>query len=182
LDSDRQLLHRIKAGDRAALSVLYDRYLPSVWRYVYSQLQGDDQACRDVVSETFLAAIRNLTRGNAPVDSVGGWLIGIARHKLTDSRRLAMKQVDIAPLDVASVEHDPVTALEAADTRRVLGRVMEQMDAAERTVLEWKYIEELSVRDIARRLNRTCKVVEATLYRARNSFRALYEKAREPEL
>ncbi len=178
MDSDSQLLSRIKAGDRAALARLYDRYLPSVWRYAFAQLHGDDNACRDVVSETFLAVIRNLAGGNMPTASVGAWLTGIARHKLVDARRVVLKHAGLELPDVPAGNDDPVVTLEAADTRRLLARVMDQMDDVERTVLEWKYLDELSVFEIARRLKRTSKAVEALLYRARSSFRALYEKAR----
>jgi DNA-directed RNA polymerase specialized sigma24 family protein len=43
-------------------------------------------------------------------------------------------------------------------------------------VLEWKYLESSSVRDIAERLGKTEKAVEAALYRARISFRSAYAR------
>jgi RNA polymerase sigma-70 factor (ECF subfamily) len=128
------------------------------------------------VSETFLAAIRNLTRTDAPIANVGGWLIGIARHKVNDCRRLAFKKIGPEESDIHSTVDDPALLLEAADTRWMVAQVMDRMDDLDRTVLEWKYIEELSAREIAERLNRTEKAVEAMLYRARNSFRELFDK------
>jgi RNA polymerase sigma factor (sigma-70 family) len=176
LDSDSQLVKRIKGGDREALAALYGRYLPSLWRYVHAQLRGDDPTSRDVVSETFLAAIRNLTETNVSVTSVGSWLIGIARHKLADYRRLSSKQLGTTPPDLLGQENDPAQSFDASDTRCIIARVMDRLDDLERTVLEWKYIEELSVREIAQRLNRTDKAIEAMLYRARHSFKALYQE------
>ena len=179
MDSDGQLVRRIQSGDRQALALLYNRHLPSVWRYVYGQLRGDDQTCRDVVSETFLAAIRGLGSGPQPVDNVGGWLIGIARHKLHDSRRSGARQTGQDQREVASLEGDPALAAETADTRQAVAEVMDQMDGMERTVLEWKYIEELSVHEMSQRLGRTEKAIEGILYRARNSFRKLFSETHQ---
>jgi RNA polymerase sigma factor (sigma-70 family) len=54
------------------------------------------------------------------------------------------------------------------------------MPDEERQVLEWKYLEELAVAEIAERLGRTEKAVEALLYRARRSFRELIKGNTSP--
>ena len=53
---------------------------------------------------------------------------------------------------------------------------MHQLADEDRLLLEWKYLDELSVKEIAARLERTEKAVEARLYRARLSFRAFWPK------
>ena len=180
MDTDEQLLKRIKAGDREGLAQIYLRYLPTEWRYIYAQLRGDDQACRDVVSETFLAAIHQLVDGNVSIASVGGWLTGVARHKVADHRRLVAKEIRTPQPDNSSDENDPAVEIEAKDTRWLVGQVMDQLDESDRVVLEWKYIDELSVREIAQRLNRSEKAIEAALYRARNAFRILFDNLCSP--
>src|SRR4051812_10202642 len=87
MESDRELLSRIHAGQGAALEAFYQRYMPALWRYVRARLPGDQSAAEDVLSETFLAAIRDLRRFDGGKGSVAGWLTGIARHKLADRRR-----------------------------------------------------------------------------------------------
>jgi RNA polymerase sigma factor (sigma-70 family) len=179
--TDADLVRAIQAGDATALEALYQQYLPSVWRFAFAQLSGNTAGAEDVVSETFLAAVRQIA-GLAPEGgSVGGWLIGIARHKVQDLRRRAARMrttldenLGAAPL---SSEDDPPAALEAAEMRQCVGAIMDGLADEERTVLEWKYIEDLSVREIARRLGRTEKAVEASLYRARQAFRAAFDRA-----
>jgi RNA polymerase sigma factor (sigma-70 family) len=55
-------------------------------------------------------------------------------------------------------------------------RALDSLADEERLALEWKYMESLSVRDIAERLGRTEKAIEAILYRARMSFRKIYAR------
>ena len=58
-----------------------------------------------------------------------------------------------------------------AETRAAVARVMVALEDEHRLVLEWKYVEGLSVRAMAQRLGRTEKAVEALMFRARAEFR-----------
>jgi RNA polymerase sigma-70 factor (ECF subfamily) len=167
---DSELLRLIQARDRTALETLYQRCLPSVWRYVSARTSGDSHAAEDIVSETFLAAVRGAATFVPESGTVTGWLIGIARHKLADRGRAVQRA------DRASTPHEPrqeASPCEAVDSREQVLVALERMPDEERQVLEWKYLEEVSVAEIALRLGRTEKAVEALLYRARRSFREL---------
>lgn len=181
--TDTELILAIQSGDESALGALYQRYLPAVWRYAYVHLAGNIHAAEDVVSETFLAAVRGIARLDPMGGSVGGWLIGIARHKVGDIRRHRGRTTGTEPevLDAFADPKTPAAAapLEEAETRACVRLVMDRLDGEERLALEWKYVEGLSVREIAGRLGRTEKAAEAVLFRARNTFRTAYERAQK---
>ena len=162
-------------GDREALATLYERYLPSVWRYVYSRLRHE-AASRDVVSETFLAMIQNIGRLDGASTKVGKWLSVVARHKLADHWRRSASPVAAQELKSPERETNPAVAMDALEMRQAVGQAMDRMDDLERIALEWKYIDGLSVREIAEQLGRSEKATEAILYRARGAFRAQYER------
>lgn len=178
--SDADLIRCIQAGDAAALETLYRTYLPSVWRYAYAQLCGDVAAVEDVVSETFLAAVRQVARLRPGGGRLSGWLIGIARHKVGDVRRRRVRTRtgagDDEPIADADASADPRAASETAELRARVAAVIDRLPDEQRQVLEWKYLDGLSVRDMADRLGRTEKAVEAALYRARNAFRDAVER------
>jgi RNA polymerase sigma-70 factor, ECF subfamily len=169
LESDAELVRRIRAGDRAALAALYERYLPPVWRY-------------DVVSETFLAAVRAVAALDPGAASVGGWLLGIARHKVSDERRRQGRTPGEIPEGLAPPADErtrPDFRAAGAETREAVARVMARLGDEERLVLDWKYLEGVSTRDIAARMGRTERAVEALLYRARAAFRNLCAAAED---
>lgn len=176
MEDDSTLISRVQGGDREALAVLYGRYLPSIWRYVTSRLQGDEAASRDVVSETFLAAIQGVARLDAASTNVAAWLSGIARHKLADHWRRFAPQSAARDFESPRHETDPAAAMDALEMRETVGLAMDRMDDLERVVLEWKYLDGLTVRDIAEQLGRTAKAIEGILYRARLAFRTHYQK------
>jgi RNA polymerase sigma-70 factor (ECF subfamily) len=176
---DAELLRLVRQGSKAALGTLYRRYLPSVWRYVYTQVGGDEHIAEDVVSETFLSALHGLRTLEEDGRPLYPWLIGVARHKLGDHRRKArlpsgcLASADQNLADGSGTE-DPPAHLELAESRGQVTQVMAQLVDEERLVLEWKYVDEMAVKEIAVRLGRTEKAVESLLYRARKSFRAAF--------
>lgn len=179
--TDAELLRRVRAGDLSAWEQVYARCLPTVWRYVYLRAGGDRQLTEDVVSETILALVRQISGLTLCDGNLSGWLIAVARNKLGDQRRsaarvaaLVAKARDDGILPVASAA--PEAALEVAETRQRVLAVMDGLPDDERLALEWKYIDGLSVGDIADRLARTEKAVESVLYRARRSFRAHFHR------
>jgi RNA polymerase sigma-70 factor, ECF subfamily len=179
--TDSELLRHVQAGDASAWEHLYRRYLPTVWRYVYLQVGGDKHLAEDVVSETILALVRQISSLALGDGNLSGWLIAVARNKLGDHRRnvargsLAAKAVSGGKSPVAAGVA-PEASLEAAETRQQVLAVLDRLPGEERLVLEWKYVEDLSVGEIAGRLGRTEKAVESVLYRARRSFRSLFNR------
>ncbi len=176
---DGDLIRAVQAGDRGSLTILYQRYVRGVWRYVHTHLSRDREATDDLVSETFLAAIRTIKTFDPQLGSVYGWLLGIARNKLRDHLRRAHRVVG-DPTETNAVadagSRGPDEGLITAETRDTVIRTLDTLDDDERLALEWKYVESLSVREIAERLGRTEKAVEAILYRARVSFRTIYAR------
>lgn len=169
MSPDAELIQRIRKGDSDAVAEVYQRYAPIVWRYVFSRTGPDTHAAQDVLSETFLAAMTSLKNG-AVADSVAGWLTGIARHKVADWFR---QRENLTTTDANSAT-SPISP-----SRNRIADVLDALPDDERVVLEWKYFDRCTVREIARRMGRTESAVQALLYRARKAFRAQYEPALE---
>jgi len=169
----------VQNGDLSAWRALYDRHLPTLWRYVYAWTGGDYPLAEDVVSETVLALVAAIGNLDPEGGSLNGWLARVARNKLHDHRRKENRAVRAA-VTVGhrdrSVDFEPAAALEEAETRAQVLAVMAQLGDEDRLALECKYLEGLSVREIASRLGRTEKAAESILLRARRSFRRLFER------
>jgi RNA polymerase sigma-70 factor (ECF subfamily) len=177
--TDDQLWQSARRGDEAAWRILYERYLPTVWRFVVSRVGSDRAHAEDVVSDTFLALVRLLASQQRSVDSLVAWLLSVARRRIDDQHRrngrhaaavahLCRCTTDIAVDDASRDRHETRT--------RVLA-LLEELPADERLVLEWKYLEGLSVLQIAERLGRSGKAIESLLFRARRTMRATVEQS-----
>ena len=176
--SDFQLIRRIRRGDEAAWNELYRRYLPIVWRYAYAKSGGQQHVAEDAVGEAFLALIRSAEKLNHKQTTISGWLITVVSRRLTDHwRRESRARLEGSSEDstILGRELDPADSFVAAERRTSVLSVLDQLSDEQRLVLEWKYIDGLSVREIAQRLDRSEKAIESLLLRARRAFRTLFE-------
>jgi RNA polymerase sigma-70 factor (ECF subfamily) len=175
-EPDDQVVQRMQRGDRDAVEVFYRRYLGSIWRFVLSKLRNEADA-RDVTSETFLAAIGGISSADPEAPALR-WLLGIAKHKLADHfrrRNLRLEAVGDIPSKSASAME---LAAQNERRERTLS-TLHRIDDEDRAFLEWKYIEGLSIKEIASRMARTEKSIESALFRARNAFQEALNGARK---
>lgn len=152
-----------------SLEAVFDRHFDDVYGYVAYRLTPDLQAAQDVTQEVFLAALRSWAsyRGQGTVLS---WLRGIARRKVADYLRLRCGQDCRTDLDALP---QPAAADNLGPQERalILAQVMRTLRPEYVELLEEKYLEGLSVRQMARKRAQTEKAVESALSRARQMLK-----------
>ena len=176
---DLALAKRMIDGDREAFEAFFDGHFPGLFRFAVARVKNADLA-RDLVQTAICKAIANLRsyRGEA---TLAAWLYTICRHEINAHfRRLGRRPeepVDEAPevratLDSISVETtDPEAELGDKEHRALVHATLDRLPPRYGKALEWKYIDELSVREIAQRLDVGPKAAESILTRARKAFR-----------
>jgi RNA polymerase sigma-70 factor (ECF subfamily) len=166
---------KIRPDQGVALLELYDAALPQVYGYLLARC-GRRTLAEDLTAETFLAAVAACRREPPPEPSVG-WLVGIARHKLVDHWRSAEREsrgLQVIGGAEGGVNSwvDPWDAhLDALLAHEVLA----EQSGPHRAALTLRYLDGLSVGEVARVLGRTVHATEALLVRARTAFRRTYE-------
>jgi RNA polymerase sigma-70 factor (ECF subfamily) len=177
--TDADLLRGARSGDAEAWRTLYQRYLPAVWRQAYARV-SDIHAAEDITSETMLALLRGINQLETEAPQIAAWLRTVVERKSADHYRKQFRTnghasqtmpVREEPSDVSS----PGASLESDETRAQVMTILGMLPPRQRTVLEWKYLDEFRVREMAERLGETEKAVEALLYRARREFRRLFD-------
>jgi RNA polymerase sigma-70 factor, ECF subfamily len=178
---DRAVARRILGGDEAAFRDLFDRYFPRLYRFALARVPGDPDTARDIVQQTFCRAIERLDtyRGEATLYT---WFCQICRNVVTDHYRRNSRSRVVLLEDLpdarailesfAAPEADePETGAMRAQVHRIVEATLDALPGHYGEALEWKYIDGLSVREIAQRLSLGEKAAESLLTRARESFR-----------
>lgn len=161
----------------AALLEIYDRALPQVYGYLVSRARSATLA-EDLTAETFLAAAESLDRGKVP-DLTVAWLVTVARNKLVDHwRRKEREERRMQLVHDADDDSDPAAddRLEEAFERARAHEVLDDLGPHHRAALTLRYLDGLSVPEVAEHLGRTVHATEALLVRARNAFRSRYHE------
>lgn len=152
---------------------IFDRYFEQVYSYVAYRVAGDSQAAEDITQEVFLAALKALPdfRGDG---SALTWLRSIVRNKVADHFRI-QGSFEPRPTDqkLAEVESH---GSEQQEQAVLVSLAIRQLPEGYAELLEEKYLERLSVKEIARRKKMTEKAVESALSRAREAFRRIFQR------
>ena len=177
---DTQLIRRMRSGDERAFDEFFGAYFPRLFRFAVRRL-GNEDAAEDVVQATLIIATRKIGtwRGEAALYT---WLCTICRHELSAYWARTGRQPVTLPLDdhpdtraaIDSLVHDapgPHAELERHDLSDRVRVTLDHLPRPYGDVLTWKYIEGLSVVEIAARLGSTAKAAESMLTRARVAFR-----------
>jgi RNA polymerase sigma-70 factor (ECF subfamily) len=177
--SERELVRRMLGGDEGAFDEFFADYFPRLFRFAVTRLRDPD-AAEDIVQTSLIAAMRHLGswRGEATLFT---WLCTICRREIAAWQKRTARRVIVsiedddrslrAALDSIGAAAAPDARLARADTGRIVQLALDHLPPRYSRALEWKYLEELSVDDIAGRLQCTPKAAESLLTRARDAFR-----------
>ena len=162
---------KVRPDPGAALLGLYDAALPQVYGYLLARC-GRRTLAEDLTADTFLAAVTACRREPPPEPSVG-WLVGIARHKLVDHWRAAEREA--RGLQVVGAAEDLTDPWDEHLDAFLAREVLAEQSGPHRAALTLRYLDGLSVGEVALVLGRTVHATEALLVRARTAFRRTYE-------
>ncbi len=183
--SDIDLARRVLAGDESASEAFFADYFPRLYRFARIRLGGDDQGAEEVVQTTLIRAVRKLHtyRGEAALFT---WLCTLCRREIGAwvQRTGRAAEVSLAEdLPAVRMALEAAASFASADPESEAGRrelselvqlTLDQLPGRYGQVLEWKYIQELSVDEIADRLGVGYKATESLLTRARQAFREAF--------
>ena len=174
--TESALLTGAAGGDPDAVRALIDSIGPVVYGFVFARVGGNEPAAQDLLQETLIEALRSAPtfRGDA---SLRTWVCAIARRRLARhyeaERRQAVAESGLALLGgiggLAGPSGDEV------ERRDEIVRALGRLPAVHRQVLVLKYLDELSVAQIADELGRSPVQVQSLLQRARDGLRRALE-------
>jgi RNA polymerase sigma-70 factor (ECF subfamily) len=170
---EQRLLNDLRAGSPEACAELVRGHYQAVYRWLV-HLTRDVHEAEDLTQETFAAAWEKLAtfQGRA---TLATWLHRIAYTKFVDARRAqrrahGMRERLAIPTAPAP---DPLDAVLADDEARHLYRLLQGLDAPDRTVLVLHYLQGLSYREMAAVLDEPPGTVKWRTREALERLRAL---------
>ena len=162
---DRLLIERAQS-DPAHFADLYEIYFDRVYAYIARRVNHRSEA-EDLTSDVFHHALANLKRFEWRGVPFAAWLYRIAANAIADrSERLTRERRIDPPVDVEPAEQE-----EAQDQARVFAFVRE-LPEDQRRVVEMRFAEQKSIREIAEQLGRSEGAVKQLQFRGLEALRA----------
>jgi len=159
------LVRAARGGDKAAFVRLHGAFVGAVRSVVLVRTPFGD--VDDLVQDVFLAAWERLDELRDPA-AFGGWILQIARHRVTDHLRRRRPASALPP------EELPVPPSRLPEVREVL-RALRSLSPAYSEPLAMRLIEGMSGPEIAARTGLTRGSVRVTLHRGMKQLRRVLE-------
>ena len=170
-DADNErLLIAAAQRDPARFAELYDRNFEHVYAYIASRT-GERHLAEDLTSEVFHHALAHLAGFEWRGTPFCAWLLRIARNELADHWKRSRHESGQAAPEPAGED----AALAEVEQRATLFRLAGELSEDQRRVIVMRFVEEKSIREIARALKRSEGAVKQLQLRALENLRKRLE-------
>lgn len=176
---EKTLIARAQSGDFDAFTELTGRERERIYRLAL-KLTGNQQDAEDVLQDTFFKAIEQIDKFRMEA-SFGTWLYTIALNKIrkimTNRKRTAPKPIEEylpESHDTAGALFDwgdPHSILENAELQGIIDSALAEMPQLYSAPFVLRYIEELSIKEVAETLKLSEAATKSRILRARLALR-----------
>jgi RNA polymerase sigma-70 factor (ECF subfamily) len=155
-------------GDGEAFGQLYDRYVDTVYRFIYYRV-NDRALAEDFTSETFLRALRRISTISYQGRDIGAWFVTIARNIVLDHMKSARHRLEITTADtIEGNDREPSpedAVLESLASARLMAAV-KQLGDEQRECVMLRFIQGFSVSETATVMGKNDGAIKALQHRA----------------
>jgi len=161
-------LQKLNKRDKEAFSKCYDVYAPKLYRHAFYRL-GSKELAEDVTSEVFVRVWEFLTDPAKRIDNLRAFLYRVANNLIIDHYRGKDRQPILIDEVLETKLGDEGRGAEKLGKNMEFEAVLkslEKLPEDTRELLIWRYIDELSIGEIAELSGKTKNAVYVALHRA----------------
>ncbi|MEM1451439.1 MAG: sigma-70 family RNA polymerase sigma factor [Planctomycetota bacterium] len=132
------------------------------------RLVGDESSAGDLVQDAWVSALSNT---GTPIRRLGAWLTVAVRRSSSRAARERRRRADLEELMAARSAAVDDSGVEARDAAAALRRMIDELADPYREVMRLRHVDEVSIPDIAERLERSPSTVRSQLTRGVDQLR-----------
>jgi RNA polymerase sigma-70 factor, ECF subfamily len=166
------LVERAQAGDAEAFGQIYDRYLDTVFRFIYFRV-GNRQLAEDLTADTFLRALKRIGSFTWQGRDPGAWLVTIARNLVADHFKSGRYRLEVTTGDVLDADREdrgpegsPEAAVVDHITNVALLTAVKQLNPEQQECIVLRFLHGFSVAETAHAMGKNEGAIKALQYRA----------------
>ena len=164
------LTRRLAAGEDDAFRQFQALYFDRLYRFLLVVARGDETQAREALQETLMRVARH-ARPFEDEDAFWHWLKAIGRNTARDAARSRRRYLSLLERFTRSSQPE-ATPVHAGDAlAAALEESVGELEPADRLLIEGKYLEGQSVRELSAQSGLSEKAVESRLLRLRRQLR-----------
>jgi len=167
-----EVTSRMVKGDEMAYRLFYDEYFERLRRYLLVVTSGNEDATREALQSALVRVVKHIKRFSTEGE-FWGWLTVLARTALFDQTRKRKRYWNLLERFTRHTEIAQDSETTDPDTKllALLEQNLATLPVDEKELLESKYLEGASIRELAEGFQTTEKAIESRLVRIRRKLR-----------
>ena len=176
----QKYINEAKAGNQNAFKILLNTFWKDVYHFLYQKIKEEDEA-EDIAIKTFAKAFDKLDTYNKKY-TFKTWLITIAKNMYIDHLRkqkaifVSLNHKDNSNYDVLDETPSAEDTLITEQNLAVLLQKIKKLKPKYQEVIQLRYFQEMSIKEIALVLNEPLSNVKVKLMRARKLLAEILKK------
>ncbi len=170
-EANERLLVIAAQADPEKFADLYEINFERVYAFIARRVHNREEV-EDLTSEVFRKALANLTRYKSRGAPFAAWLFRIAANLIADRAKSSSREQELDVIDEPVNSGEQQLVLEAVECQARLFRSVRQLPADQQRVIEMRFAEERSIREIAQELGRTEGAVKQLQFRGLQNLRS----------
>lgn len=143
--------------DRRAFAALYDKYYDQIFLFVFKRMESE-ATCADLCSQVFLKALTNIHKYEDRGFPFSSWLYRIAINEVNQYFRNNHKAIRAVSIDHAQVQFiadEMGDGVEVERALQALEAVLDDLDEPSLTLIEMRFFEQRSFKEMGQILGIT---------------------------
>lgn len=162
--NEKTLIAQAKAGDKDAISSLYDYYVQAIYQYIQYRVATNEIA-EDLTADVFLRMVRGLAKYNDKGAPFGAWLFRIAANRINDYYRQTHETLDI-PVDYSADYPDMLENILANEEQGMILAALRRLSTDYQNILTLRFMQDMSYGEVAYILDKSEGAVRVMQHRA----------------
>ena len=165
-------LKKIRIRDPETFKKLYEEYGKKIYNFLLIKTNGDEIMAEELASQTFFSVLESAPKLKK-AQGIQAWIFRIASRRFYDSLRKKYREKEYVETNNEEVisQDNQIEDLVLQEKVLMLNMALDKLDENYKKVLQLKYNEHKSQKEIAKILDKSISAVESLLFKARKKLK-----------
>lgn len=175
IDGEEQIIEQAVRGKASSFGLLYDRYQPQIYRFVYLKVSHREEA-EDLTHQVFLQAWKHIETYRFQGFPFSSWLYRIARNQVIDHYRTKKIHFDIEEIEETRGEDFNIQELDVNLDMERVQHAIKKLPLDHQDVIIMRFVEDMTPKEIAIVLEKSDTAIRILQHRAIKNLKHILQQ------
>ncbi len=174
MKEEPELIKKAKNRDSEAFGLLYDQYLPAIYRFILLKI-GDKVTTEDLAHQVFLSAWQNIENYQTQGFPFSSCLYRIAHNAVIDYYRTEKKHFNLESIEEAAASNDLEEKIDQEFELKLIKTAIKELSDEQQSIIIMRFVEGLTNKEIAAALGKSEGSIKTAQHRSLKNIKKIID-------